>query len=962
MYQPLTLLDCLHTFCGACLKEWFQFQASTATSIHPYTCPSCRATVVKTQRNASVTTLLDVFLKANPSAGKSEEDKRADQDKYKPGDNVLPKLRRRDDPAAEEDRRLLEEVQQLSLREVGITATSSLSNNTLEPPRERRRRERSRDGSRSSRTSRRDGRGVTNPRDIVPPRHVEHQSSLRSLLSASELDSQEVEEEIMRQIMEEGLLDGIDLDNIDRSQEDEITERIAQAYRARQEQKRRERRERRERMAREGRLDLSASGAVTPQDSHTPSLPREEDRPRRRPHGRSESGTSTPTGYGSSRPPLSRPTMIEAANQGSRSRHPRSSSQGSSRSTRRGQRPAPLPISSSRHGSTSSVDVPTRGRASTTDGGPTHRRQSDNQQRSTLAERQQFRDSLDVHIHSASASNSPRRIGFNVPSTESPPSITPPALSVVGPPPARPPPEPPVVTAHPPTSRRVTDPTSSRSRQASNGTPPVLPATGLPRPRTETPPTEADHPAELAAEPVLFTEPSIHCQHCGKEHIEYEVYYNCARCDNGDFNICLACYRASKGCKHWYGFGWAAMSRYERKAPPEGYPPDHERPHILVGRRYRRPATPLRETSTPPHVLQSEDDPAQRLDSGVFCDICKVFANDCYWKCDVCNEGAWGYCNDCVNQGRHCTHPLMSMEHAPQTMQASNATSASPGRSNNPLPYPEDDSPLLPPHLTSPHGHPHAHTHPPGAVIPLANTTFRQLTFTTLCNLCSVPIPSYHMRYHCLRCNHGDYDLCGSCYHKQVSSGRISKEDGPNGWCRCPRGHRMVIVGFEDRGTGERRVVVKDLVGGHALKDVGEEEAQGPRSPTGPGPVHGLGIEHHGGPRSGANWSWRDTDGSIHQYRTPQRTQSPQGPSSVAASLAPSSSLRFPPSGGVGLRVQALWGHFPAEDLKDELTFPRNAEIREAEDINGDWLWGVYAGRKGLFPANYGRVIGGGGG
>ena len=26
LYQPLTLIDCLHTFCGSCLKEWFSHQ------------------------------------------------------------------------------------------------------------------------------------------------------------------------------------------------------------------------------------------------------------------------------------------------------------------------------------------------------------------------------------------------------------------------------------------------------------------------------------------------------------------------------------------------------------------------------------------------------------------------------------------------------------------------------------------------------------------------------------------------------------------------------------------------------------------------------------------------------------------------------------------------------------------------------------------------------------------------
>src|SRR5207248_2129965 len=65
-------------------------------------------------------------------------------------------------------------------------------------------------------------------------RQIEHQSSLRSLISSSDMDSQEIADEVMRQIGEEGLLDGIDLSNLDGAQEEEILERIAEAYRRRQ--------------------------------------------------------------------------------------------------------------------------------------------------------------------------------------------------------------------------------------------------------------------------------------------------------------------------------------------------------------------------------------------------------------------------------------------------------------------------------------------------------------------------------------------------------------------------------------------------------------------------------------------------------------------------------------------------------------------------------------------------------
>jgi hypothetical protein len=576
-------------------------------------------------------------------------------------------------------------------------------------------------------------------------------------------------------------------------------------------ERQRERRERRDRLAREGLTAASSSSSsLLPQPMRSP-LPRDDEAARTTRHGRSHSGATTPqTAPG---PPISRPTLIDAANRGGRPPRQRSSSQGSSRSAAR-----------------------------------TERRQSDSQQRNRLEVRDQFRISIHANNHTESnrstsptISTDPTRVQLpRSPHTSTPPLLSPPAFP-----------------------RSTTDPTVSETRSR--------PASG-----------------SSLASPVLYEEPRIACQRCAKDDIQYELHYNCRRCNGGEYNICLRCYRLGRGCKHWYGFGWTAWPRYEREAPEGGYPPNHQHPHILVGHRYRRPMTPLTESTTPPHVLMSEDDPKQRVEVGVFCDMCKAYANACYWKCDYCNEGDWGYCNDCVNQGRHCTHPLVPVARKTRdSLSVADATPSAPStpRQDGHLAPPDHDATPTAPPLTPKSA---SLMRGPG-YFTIANSIFRPLTFTTLCNICSYPIPPSNTRCHCLKCNAGDYDICMSCYHKLVVSGRIAKEDGVNGWRRCLRSHRMYIVGFEDRDGAQRRMVVRDLVGGYALKEQDETA----------------------------------------------RAQ------------------RYPPDGGIGLRLLARWGYLPDEGVEDELSFPRGAEIREAADINGDWYWGVYCGVGKLFPANH---------
>ena len=85
-------------------------------------------------------------------------------------------------------------------------------------------------------------------------RQIEHQSSIRSLIGSSDVESLDMDrevEEFARQIQEEGLLDGLDLDNIDLTNNDELSRKITEAYRRRQ----------RERTRHDGSRRSNASGA-----------------------------------------------------------------------------------------------------------------------------------------------------------------------------------------------------------------------------------------------------------------------------------------------------------------------------------------------------------------------------------------------------------------------------------------------------------------------------------------------------------------------------------------------------------------------------------------------------------------------------------------------------------------------------------------------------------------------------
>ncbi|KAF2150635.1 hypothetical protein K461DRAFT_295892 [Myriangium duriaei CBS 260.36] len=844
LYQPLTLLDCLHTFCGSCLREWFTWQATNATTRIPYTCPSCRAPVRGTRPNATVTTLLDVLLKASPDKGKAQDEKDKIALVYKPGDDVTPPIDLESDSDSE-DQRVLEQARELSLREV-------------EPERARRSTDRT---LRHTRHSTHRGHAVrTNTlhrsEELVHAsrRQVEHQSSLRSLLSASDIDNTDMEEEIMRQIIDEGLLDGVDLSSMTPSQEEEITERIAQAFRRRQ----RERSPRTDTHSRAGRL---------PQSS-TP--------PRQRHRSRSRDSQIR-----QDRPPLSRPHLLGVATAPEGQRHSRSSSQSSQVSNR-----------SANHAESTAV------RATAIH--PASRSATDLSSGSGSESRDHVRHTTRSARTSMDTQTPPSRLRRSRANTEDTPSVTSaPRTNDI-----------PQRTRSP---QRVT----SESRTSSDGR--VATAAAIPQLRhlrhtSTSDPTNAPIPVSSSQyiPASSFSQssnaPKITCSQCQQPDIQRELHYNCSTCDSGNFNLCLRCYRSGKGCRNWFGFGYAAAHRFQRSE----LPPGAESPHILSAHRF----------------VDQRGENNTILEQGLFCEGCLSVANSCYWHCEVCNEGAWGFCQACVQTGKHCTHPLEAMAEkslVSRPISRGNDNPASLSTPNlNKLPRPDTmrvASLLIRrakslPHVPSPE-------------------LYAPLLLPCDCDICHRAIPPTAPRYHCPTCSGGDYDICTTCYTTLSTTGAIAPADGPSGWRRCPAHHRTTLVASQERPSDRAllRVILRALVGGHALKE----------SPT-PAPDTGVG-----------RWRWRDPDGSAGS----SATHGPGGQVYINAqtgSLAPTAAL--PPDGGVGLRVRALWSYFPAQEAGDELSFPRGAEITEAEDINGDWYWGVYAGRKGLFPGNYGRVVG----
>lgn len=725
-------------------------------------------------------------------------------------------------------------------------------------------------------------------------RTVAHQASLRSLVSASESGTGTGESlneaQLMAEILAEGLLDGINVDELTEAEQDELSEIIAERYR----------------QLHPERLRRAVSDA-TRQD--------------------------TP-GHSTRRP---EPPIEEA------DRAPRQSSRSSQR-----QQPQPSPRSSRNViiGGTetrppTSFPPPTAEQTLAAPQEAAHRRRASNESRrsessTTRTGRRSATDLSDSPHSSSVVSERPRHLlNTNRANTE---PRTSPRASEVWQASGRQVASPPQIDSPIPQSPGVD---AVRPLMSSVNVAPV-PTSMTASELSDTAPKPA---VSAVASSVRFEEPSISCGRCARPNVQYEVHKHCGPCK---LDLCLRCYRAGRGCNHWFGFGHAAMFKFESSHPLSRSSQAIELPHLLTTRQYQRPPPAMTEDGRA-NVGGGSSDPASRLREGNFCDRCGNWANECFWSCDYCNDGEWGFCNNCVNTSHCCTHPLLPIAHKSVDP---NATTA------RPTPSHSGSASLSPYHVSGRASSP-AHSAPSSAtsangLFPGLGADIVPLVITTNCDLCLRPISPEETRYHCpghptpvpedpeLR---GDFDVCSTCYHGFVKTGQMKREDGPEGWRLCPDGHRMIAVAFEpDKDDGQRRVVVRDLVGGFKMTEADMAAwklAKVKLDNVQPAvPVASL---SHGG-----QWTWREDPAGTR--RTARARSSTLPPSNLNAT-------KFPPEGGVGKICRAQWSYYPEEgdDGKGELMFPKHAEVREVEQINEDWWFGVYAGDMGVFPAVYVR-------
>lgn len=690
----------------------------------------------------------------------------------------------------------------------------------------------------------------------IPSREagLEHQSSLRSLLSASDGGRTELDEVTIRQIIADCQADGIDVNNLDPSQEEEISQRIALEYIRRQQgrQSRSSERDQRRRHADSAALLSDSDNGRSSRRHHE------------RPHGRTTAAPEL------SEPAGSRQRLAEVDAAG-RPRPRTSSGQDDSRTRLNARSRQGIDVDG-RPAARSATDLPIQ--PGTEDVRNERRRLSQQCRRTTDPEAERVLEPSRRYLiapASSSASSSPRQAVFNTDAPSNSPASSPATQSRqqrVQP-----------VGNHPHESSQAVVSDRSAPSVVTNSTERNIAIEG----RSSPSPSVAPNSHATPSSSVLSSGPSYPCSRCGRPEIQYDLHYTCTSCPTDSYLVCLRCYR----------LGVQGVPRWARDEPeaPGGYGPSHDQSHVFASRKYLPP--PIHGDGQQSGTTTQS--PSARLQSGVLCDICHALANDCYSRCGICNNGEWGYCYSCVNQGRHCTHPLLPLGLESLNNKTAIQDSFDPSRN---LPA-AALRPRIPSIIRGPYTS--------NLSLPIKYTGLLPMTWTARCDICHNPIQPSNTRFHCPQCNDGDYDICTSCYLSLVSTGKIARRNGHRGWRRCLKGHRMCVVGFEDRDGGQVRVVSEDIVGGLAFQDV--EARQDASDEQGPRHRHYYKALLENDPA--ANQYHHDTSPQHHRAKHSRQDQQQQQQQSI------------PPSGGIGLRAVAGWGIYPLDDATDELMFPR---------------------------------------
>ena len=72
MHQVVTLMPCLHNYCGGCFSDWLKRSKE---------CPHCRDIVVEVKKNATLNNVVLNYLELNPDEKRDPEELREVEEK-----------------------------------------------------------------------------------------------------------------------------------------------------------------------------------------------------------------------------------------------------------------------------------------------------------------------------------------------------------------------------------------------------------------------------------------------------------------------------------------------------------------------------------------------------------------------------------------------------------------------------------------------------------------------------------------------------------------------------------------------------------------------------------------------------------------------------------------------------------------------------------------------------------------